>query len=272
MRRRLGFHSGIETIDYGKTLMLNGVKVSLHPAGHVLGSAQVRLEYRGEVWVVSGDYKLDPDPTCSPFESVPCATFVTESTFGQPIYRWPAPNRVFEEINGWWRSNSSEGKPSLLYAYSLGKAQRVLAGLDPQIGEIYTHESVESINRDYRDSGVALPKTRSVRNAPKTTEWGSAIVLAPPAVRTSTWPRRFSRAVTAFASGWMVLPGAAERQAVDRGFTLSDHADWPGLLTAIQSTGAKQIWIVHGEGKSLAQELRRRGLEARQIDLREQGN
>lgn len=138
-RERLGaWGAGLESMPYGDTRTINGVRVSFHPAGHILGSAQVRLEYRGEVWVVSGDYKTDPDPTCAPWEPVRCHTFITESTFGLPIYRWPSQQQVFAEINAWWAANAAAGQVSLLCAYALGKAQRLLAGLDPSIGPILT--------------------------------------------------------------------------------------------------------------------------------------
>jgi putative mRNA 3-end processing factor len=268
LRRRLKYCSGIETAEYGETVTFNGVRVSLHPAGHILGSAQVRVEHRGEVWVVSGDYKLEPDPTCAPFEPVPCHTFVSECTFGLPVYRWPAQGEVLAAIEAWWRANREAGRASLLYTYALGKAQRVLAALDGPGDDIYiyAHEAVERVNRDYRESGVNLPRTRSARNAPASTDWSRALVLAPPTVRGSRWPERFGGAATAFASGWMVLRGAAGRHAVDRGFILSDHADWPGLLSAIESTRAERVWLAHGESEVLARELGRRGLEVRDID------
>src|SRR5262249_30997703 len=156
LRTRLGPDARIDTIPYGSAVEHRGVRVSLHPAGHILGSAQVRLEHRGQVWVVSGDYKLGPDPTCTPFEPVRCHAFVTESTFGLPVYSWPAPAEVFAGIHAWWRGNQEEGKASLLCGYALGKAQRLLAGLDPDVGPIYLHGAVAKLTRDYRDSGVLL--------------------------------------------------------------------------------------------------------------------
>jgi putative mRNA 3-end processing factor len=156
LRARLGEDTAIEGVSYGEAVSLNGVHVSLHPAGHVLGSSQVRLENRGEVWVVSGDYKLEPDATCAAFEPVRCHTFLTESTFGLPIYRWQPQTRVFEQINAWWKSNQEKGKASLLFAYALGKAQRVLAGVDSSIGPIYTHGAVEKLTQVYRAAGIPL--------------------------------------------------------------------------------------------------------------------
>src|SRR5688500_4586319 len=190
LRARLEPGSSIRGLEYGQQISLNGTTISLHPAGHILGSAQVRIEHGGEVWVVSGDYKTDPDPTCRPFESVRCHTFVSESTFGLPIYRWPAQAEVFDEINAWWRGNADAGRASLLYAYSLGKAQRLLAGLDPSIGPILTHGAVERINAVYRAEGVALPATTYAGDASTRSSRDRAIVIAPPSAAGSVWTRR----------------------------------------------------------------------------------
>jgi putative mRNA 3-end processing factor len=262
LRTRLGDDAVIDALDYGEAVDVRGVRVSLHPAGHILGSAQVRLEHRGEVWVVSGDYKLDRDPTCAPFEPVRCHTFVTESTFGLPIYRWPAQDEVVGDINAWWRQNREEGKATLLFGYALGKAQRLLAGLDAGIGPIYTHGAVEKLSRDYRDSGVALPPTTYVGDVPRGTDWGGALIVAPPSAHGTAWTRRFGTASTGFASGWMRIRGTRRRRAVDRGFVLSDHADWPGLLDAVRATGAERVWVTHGYVGVLVRWLREQGIEA----------
>ena len=152
LRARLG-DVALQSLAYGERLLVNDVAISLHPAGHVLGSAQVRLEHRGEVWVVSGDYKLEHDATCAPFETVKCDQFITEATFGLPVYRWLPTELVFEEINDWWRRNREEGKASVLFAYSLGKAQRIMSGIDASIGPIYTHGAVERLTQAYRRRG-----------------------------------------------------------------------------------------------------------------------
>ncbi len=271
-RERLGqFAARVETIPYGATRLINGVHVSFHPAGHILGSAQIRLEHQGEVWVVSGDYKTDPDPTCAPWEPVRCHTFITESTFGLPVYRWPSQQSVFADINSWWRDNADAGRVSLLYGYALGKAQRMLAGLDESIGPILTHGAVEKMTQCYRDAGIALPATTYATLAQKTDGWSRAIVVAPPSTDGSTWARRFGAYSAAFASGWMLVRGARRRRSVDRGFVLSDHVDWPQLLSAIDATGAERVWVTHGFTGPVVRWLQEHGLDARAIATRFEG-
>ena len=270
LQLRLGGTGAVEALPYGERRLLGGVSVSLHPAGHILGSVQVRLEAGGEVWVVSGDYKTDPDPTCRPFEPVRCHTFISESTFGLPIYRWPAQSEVFSEINAWWRANADAGRASLLSGYALGKAQRLIAGLDPSIGAILTHGAVEKINAAYRAAGVALPATTYAGDADRDAS-RRAIVIAPPSAAGSVWARRFGNASNAFASGWMRVRGARRRRSLDRGFTLSDHADWPGLLGAIAATGAERVWVTHGFTGPVVRWLEEQGLEARAVATRFEG-
>ena len=271
VRARAGADAAIESVVYGKAVDIGGVRVSFHPAGHILGSAQVRLEMGGEIWVVSGDYKLSADPTCVPFEPVQCHTFVTESTFGLPIFRWPEPNDVLAEINAWWRSNQQAERASVLFAYPLGKSQRVLAGVDRSIGPIYTHGAVEAFNRLYRECGIALPATEYARGAPLNTDWSRGLILAPPMAKTSPWLRRFGNFSTGLASGWMRIRGTRRRQSIDRGFVLSDHADWSGLLTAIRSSGAGRVWVTHGYRAQLARWLEENSLEAHTIDTQYEG-
>jgi putative mRNA 3-end processing factor len=262
LRARLGDIS-LQTLDYGERVVHNGVTVSLHPAGHVLGSAQVRMEYQDEVWVASGDYKIEPDATCAPFEPVRCDTFITESTFGLPIYRWQPQAEIYAEINDWWRANAEEGRASVLYCYAFGKAQRILSGLDPGTGPIFCHGAVEPLNRVYREGGVALPDTLLVSEASGGKEaFRDALVLAPPSAGGSSWIRRFGDYSDAFASGWMQLRGARRRRAVDRGFVLSDHADWPGLMSAIAATGAGRVIVTHGQVGVMVRWLQQNGLEA----------
>lgn len=261
LRARLGDIS-LQPLAYGETVEHRGVRVSLHPAGHVLGSAQVRIEHRGEVWVVSGDYKVEPDATCAPFEPVRCHCFITESTFGLPIYRWPPQQEVFAEINAWWAANAAAGRPSLLLGYSFGKAQRLLSGVDASIGPIVVHGAVEPVNRAYRAAGVALPATRLVSEVADKADLRRALVLAPPSVQGSAWRRRFASASDAFASGWMRLRGTRRRRGVDRGFVLSDHADWPGLMQAIAATGAGRVIVTHGYEAVLVRWLQQQGLQA----------
>jgi putative mRNA 3-end processing factor len=261
LRARLG-EITLQSLAYGEAVDIGGVRLSLHPAGHVLGSAQVRLEHGGEVWVISGDYYLsgvdDANPTCPPFEPQRCDVFVTESTFGLPIYRWRPQAETLAEVNAWWAANAAAGRPSLLMAYSFGKAQRLLAGVDASIGPIVVHAAVESVNAAYRAAGVALPATTPIDGA----DLKRALVVAPPAVHGSAWVRRLGDFGDAFASGWMQLRGARRRQGVDRGFVLSDHADWPGLQRAIGATGAARVIVTHGYEAVMVRWLREQGLDA----------
>jgi putative mRNA 3-end processing factor len=226
------------------------------------------MEHGGEVWVVSGDYKLEPDPTCAPFQPVACNTFITESTFGLPIYRWPREGDVLAGIANWWAGNQQAGKASMLFAYSLGKAQRVLAGIDRTVGPIYTHGAVENFCRLYRLAGIALAPTTHAAAAPEGTDWSRALILAPPSANGSPWMRRFGPLSTAFVSGWMRIRGARRRRSLDRGFVLSDHADWPGLMSAVRETGASRVWVTHGYRAPVAEWLRRQGLDAQAVDTR----
>ena len=261
LRTRLG-EINLQTLPYGEKLIHNGVTISLHPAGHVLGSSQVRLAYRGEVWVASGDYKVEPDATCTPFEPVRCDTFITESTFGLPIYRWQPQQQIYDDINNWWRTNAANGRASVLFCYSFGKAQRILSGVDPSIGPIICHGSAEPLNRVYRDAGVALPPTQLVTEITDKASLKQALVLAPPSAGGTPWIKRFGDYSDAFASGWMLLRGARRRRAVDRGFVLSDHADWPGLMQAIKQTEAPRIIVTHGQIGVMVRWLQQNGLEA----------
>ena len=289
LRARLG-EIDLQALEYGAVVDHFGVRVSLHPAGHVLGSAQVRLEHRGRVWVASGDYFVagaaddarEDNASCAPFEPVRCDVFITESTFGLPIYRWAPQRDTFAAINNWWAANADAGRASLLLGYSFGKAQRILMGVDPSIGPIVVHGAVEPLNRAYRAGGVALPATQvlaplsdrsSAKSSPKRVDRAErdqaalalkrALVIAPPSVQNSAWARRFGADTSdAFASGWMQLRGARRRRSVDRGFVLSDHADWPGLQRAIRATGAQRVIVTHGYEAVMVRWLREQGLEA----------
>jgi putative mRNA 3-end processing factor len=271
LRARIGAEGAVETLDYGEPVSMNGVRVSLHPAGHILGSAQVRMEAGGEVWVVTGDYKLEPDPTCTPFETVACDTFVTESTFGLPIYRWPAEADVLADIRSWWDTNQQAGKASVLFAYSLGKAQRVLAGIQAPAGPIFTHGAVENFCRLYREAGIALAPTTHAIAAPAGTDWTHALIVAPPSANGTPWMRRFGPFSTGFVSGWMRIRGARRRRSLDRGFVLSDHADWPGLMSAVHGSGASRVWVTHGYRVQVVDWLKQQGLAAEAVETRFEG-
>jgi putative mRNA 3-end processing factor len=271
LRLRVGSAMKIDTVAYGEAIHINGVRVSLHPAGHVLGSAQVRIEHRGQVAVVTGDYKTEPDRTCSPYELVKCHLFVTESTFGLPIYRWRPESEIFDQIHAWWRGNQEQGKTSLLIGYALGKAQRALSGLDASVGPIFLHGAVKRVTDAYRESGVELPPTQQVWEVTRGYDWSKAIVIAPPSAAATAWTRRFGDQSTAFMSGWMAIRGARRRRAVDRGFVLSDHVDWPALLGAIEASEAERVWVTHGYSAAVVRYLQELGKDARVLPTRWEG-
>ena len=264
LRARLGQGITLQSLAYGQEVTHMGVRVSLHPAGHVLGSAQVRLQHAGQTWVASGDYRVAPDATCAPFEPVRCDVFITESTFGLPIYRWRPDAEVFAEINAWWAGNVAAGRASVLLCYSFGKAQRILSGVDSSIAPIIVHAAVQTLNAAYRTAGVVLPETRLVSEVSDPADFRRALVLCPPGAVTaaSPWVKRFGDFSDAFASGWMQLRGARRRAGYDRGFVLSDHADWPGLMGAIGATGASRVIVTHGSVPVLVRYLSTQGLEA----------
>lgn len=248
--------------EYNEKFVVNNVVFSLHPAGHIIGSSQVRVEHKGEVWVFSGDYKLEDDGVSTPFEAVKCHTFITECTFGIPPFKWMPQNQVFQNINQWWSNNREDGKTSVLFGYSLGKAQRLLKYLDPSIGEIYTHGAIENMTEVIR-AQVQFPATTLITRETKKKDLLGNIVLAPPSAHGSTWIRKMVPFVTASASGWMAFRGARHRRAIDKGFVLSDHCDWEGLLTAIKSTGAEKIIATHGYTEIFSPYLREQGYDAR---------
>ncbi|MBS1704897.1 MAG: ligase-associated DNA damage response exonuclease [Armatimonadetes bacterium] len=252
LQRRLEPGAQIFPLEYGQTMTHNGVKVTLHPAGHVLGSAQVRVELDGEIWVVSGDYKTESDVTCSPFELVRCHTFITETTFGLPVYRWEPQSTIFDKINTWWRNNQIAGKSSVIFAYALGKSQRILGGIDPSIGPIILHGAVVPLTEVYRQQGIELPITYSVTDFPADLKKSDALVIAPPSAAGTPWMRRFEPYSDAMASGWMRVRGIRRRRALDRGFVLSDHVDWPSLIATIKATGAESVFTTHGYADTVA--------------------
>ena len=267
LRIRMGEKANLEFQPLGQPLTIGGVSVTFYPAGHILGSAQVKIERDGYSIVVSGDYKRNPDPTCQPFEPVRCNTFITESTFGLPIYRWPDPKTVFDGINDWWRDNQAAGKASVLLAYSLGKAQRLLSGVDASIGKIYTHGAVEKLNAGYREAGVNLPDTPYVGEVDaKATDWTQSLIVAPPAAVGGPWAKRFGKISVAMASGWMQIRGTRRRRSMDRGFILSDHVDWNDLMQTIRDTEAENVWVTHGYSDIVVRHLREQGLNAKVVE------
>ncbi|MFP4570239.1 ligase-associated DNA damage response exonuclease [Rhodosalinus sp.] len=261
LRHRLG-DIALETVGYGETRRIGDAHVSFHPAGHVPGSAQIRVEVGGEVWVVSGDYKLASDGLSEPFEPVACHAFVSECTFGLPVFKWAPQAEVAAEINAWWAASVAEGRTPMLGAYALGKAQRLLALLDTAIGPVLTHGAVEEVTRVLRDQGYALPETVRVTPDLDPRDHPKALVLAPPSALSSAWARRFGATSTGFASGWMRLRGVRRRRAADRGFVISDHADWPALIEAITATGAERIFVTHGYTEIFSRWLTAQGWNA----------
>lgn len=263
LRRRLGEGAFIEGAPFGTTVRIGEVAVSFHPAGHILGSAQVRVEKDGEVWVFSGDYKRAADPTCEPFEPVACHTFITEATFALPIYRWDPSAAVAREVWEWWEANREAGRASVLFCYALGKAQRILGELARITDRtVFVHGSVEPLNEAYRSAGVEMLPTRPVAETTRGQSFAGELILAPPSAGGSTWMRRFGPTSTAFASGWMRVRGTRRRRGFDRGFVISDHADWPDLLSTIADTGAERVLTTHGYAGSLARYLNESGVSA----------
>ena len=265
LRMRMSPEAEFQFADYGQTISIGGVAVSFHPAGHMLGSAQVRLEYRGRVEVVTGDYKLGSDATCQSWQPLRCHLLVTESTFGLPVYRWPDQQSVFAAINQWWRDNREREQCSVLYGYAVGKSQRLIAGLDPEIGPIYCHGAVEKGNEAYRQTGVHLPPTMHTAKAEKSQRWAGAMVVAVPSAH-GPWLKRFGKTSTAMASGWMAIRGPRRRRSFDRGFVLSDHVDWPSLLAAVDACDPETVWVTHGYTAVVARYLKDKGRNAISLD------
>ncbi|MGB3491226.1 MAG: ligase-associated DNA damage response exonuclease [Elainellaceae cyanobacterium] len=261
LRKRLGETIDLHEVTYGNPLKLGETWVSFHAAGHVLGSAQVRIEHKDEVWVVSGDYKRCADPTCVPFEVVPCDVFISEATFGLPIYRWDSGEDICRRLYDWWQSDQE--RASILFCYAFGKAQRVLSELRKFTDRpVYVHGAIQTLNAIYREAGVPLLETISTSDMPRNHSYQGELILAPPSGHRSSWMKRFARPQTAFASGWMAVRGARRRRGYERGFVLSDHADWKGLIQTIVQTGAKKVYVTHGQTDVLSRYLQ----ECHEID------
>ncbi|MEM7260036.1 MAG: ligase-associated DNA damage response exonuclease, partial [Pseudomonadota bacterium] len=272
LKKRLGEDINICGVDYGQPFTLGEATVSLHPAGHVLGSAQVRVEHNGDVWVFTGDFKRDPDPSCEPFEVVPCQTFITEATFALPVYRWQPGPEVAGEIWQWWQSMQQAGRPCVLFCYALGKAQRVLSELTAHTDQaVHLHGAVNALTEIYRDAGIHMLPTVPVDLRDKSKHYQGELIIAPPGASGSTWMRRFPNAATGFCSGWMRIRGNRRRRGYDRGFVLSDHADWNGLLQTIEETGATEVLTTHGQASALIRLLNDKGVRARELETQYSG-
>jgi len=266
LRARLGARASLQGLPYGETVDCRGVRVSLHPAGHVLGSAQVRVEYGGEVWVVSGDYKREPDSTCAPFELVPCHTFITESTFALPIFQWAPATTVFTAMNQWWRQNQEAGRTSVIHAYSIGKAQRLLAGLDAAIGPMLAHPAVMEILPSYREAGRVLPPVLPATAENLIASRARGLLITPTVSGPADWMEALGPYAEAAASGWMLVSKFRRQRRRIRGFVLSDHVDWPSLIQTIDATGAEHILATHGFVQPLVRWLRATGRRADPLD------
>lgn len=262
---RLGKKAVVESLPFGTEKRIGDATVSFHPAGHILGSAQVRVEVAGEVWVASGDYNPAGDHSCETFEPVPCDTFITECTFGFPIYNWRSQEVVFGAINHWWATNAEKGIPTVLHAYSLGKAQRLLANVDPGIGPIYAHSAVLPFLPVYAGNGIQLPEVLEWSGDIPINALGKALILIPPAASGSGREPNIREAKFAMASGWMTTRSARKQSSFDEGFVLSDHADWKGILSAVEATGATQVLTTHGEDGALLRFLREKGKDCHSL-------
>ncbi len=271
LRSRLGNNISIQSMDYAEELSINGVRISLYPAGHIPGSAQVKLTYKDETWVVSGDYKTEDDALSPAFEAVKCDHFITESTFGLPVYRWPRQEDTYRQINEWWRKNLEAEKHSILYAYSLGKAQRVLQGLDENIGKIVVHPTVLELNQCLERSGYSLKQVSSIADI-EVTKDEKLFIIAPPGAAGGKWLNKFKKRSTAFASGWMAVRGQRRRMNTDKGFVMSDHADWDGLNQAVEATGAENIYVTHGYADTFSKWLVEKGYNAQVIKTEFEGD
>ncbi len=260
---RLG-EINLETMNYGESRMKNGVKITFYPAGHIPGSAQIRVEHKGEVWVVSGDYKTEDDGLCTPFEPVKCHSFISECTFGMPVYKWQPQLDIFKDINNWWLQNQSEGKTSVLAGYSLGKAQRILQNLDLTIGKVYTHGVIQNSNEALIRNGIQLNPTEHITPETSKEAIKGNMVICPPSAIGTPWMRKLNPYSFGYCSGWMAIRGAKRRRAADRGFVLSDHADWEGLISAIKATGCETAYLTHGYTASFSKYLQETGYDARE--------
>jgi putative mRNA 3-end processing factor len=264
LRARLGEQS-YQAVEWNEPLLVNGVKLSLHPAGHIIGSSQIRLEYGKEVWVVSGDYKTENDGISGAFEPVPCQVFITESTFGLPIYRWEKQAVLFERMRQWIQHNQQRQHNSILLAYSLGKAQRLLQALQPLEQPIYVHGAVWNMQEALRTAGFHLPPVERITPETPKDKLKSAIIIAPPGADDSPWIKKFAPYATGICSGWMQVRGNVRRRNADAGFALSDHADWPGLLEAVKATGAEKVFVTHGFQSAFSRFLSESGIPSTEI-------
>lgn len=266
LRKRIP-NANLKTFPYRQTFRMGDVDVSFHPAGHILGSSQVRIQYKDETWVFTGDFKRDLDLTCEPFEVVPCDVFISEATFSLPVYRWPDFRLEMKEVYDWWMKNREAGFNSVLCCYALGKAQRIIAGLRELTDEpIWVHGTVDELNQSYAKTGLSWPNVNKVPLESKE-KFKGAMILCPPSALGSTWNKRLTPRKIAFASGWMRLRGNRRRKGYERGFVISDHADWPSLIKTVEETGCKKVYFTHGNTESIVKYLNEKGISAYDLKL-----
>ena len=264
LKSRLGNDIAVQGAAYNEPLYINNVKVTLHPAGHIIGSAQVRLEYQGRITVISGDYKIQDDGLSTPFEPVRCHAFITESTFGLPIYNWLTVDQLNEQLKQWVYKNQSNGKTSVFIGYSLGKAQRIMKALDG-IAPIHVHYSIHKLNQAYESVGIKLPEYTVVDFSESVNHLNKSIVILPPSLSESNIIRKIPNRADAICSGWMQVRGARRWRSSDAGFAISDHADWGGLLTAVNATQAEKVYVTHGQTAVFAKYLNEKGIPAEEL-------
>ncbi|UYQ91839.1 ligase-associated DNA damage response exonuclease [Chitinophaga horti] len=265
LQLRLGKDISVQGAGYGETTLINGVEVSFHPAGHMIGSAQVKVTVQGQTWVASGDYKTENDGISGEFEPVKCHTFITESTFGLPIYTWKPQQQLFSNIRDWISANQAAGKNSVLLAYSLGKAQRIIYNLKDHVQKFMVHGAIYNGHQVLLEHGWNLPPVERITPDTPKSAYADAVIIAPPSAAGSTWMRRFNPYALGVCSGWMQVRGNMRRQNADAGFAISDHADWPGLLAAVKATGAEQVLATHGFSSTFARYLTEQGLKAGEV-------
>ncbi len=260
-----------ESVDWNETVYMNGVRVSLHPAGHIIGSSQIRIEHDGEIWVVSGDYKIENDGLSGQFEPVKCHSFITESTFGLPIYKWKTQQQIFDGVKTWIGKNQQAGKTSVLIAYSLGKAQRLLQPIAEMTDRIFVHGAVYNVHQALINAGWQLPAVKKVDSETTKEQLKGSVVIAPSGAEGSPWIKRFTPYEVGICSGWMQVRGNARRKNADAGFVLSDHADWEELLAACKATEAECVYTTHGFQSAFTRYLNENGIFSKEVKT-EYGN
>ncbi|MCK8479834.1 ligase-associated DNA damage response exonuclease [Psychroserpens algicola] len=264
LQHRIGKDISIESLPYHKERTINGVKVSFFPAGHIIGSAQIRLGYKGFIVVFSGDYKVKNDHLTAPFEPVKCHEFITESTFGLPIYNWSEETVLQQQMHDWVLHNQSINRTSICVGYSLGKAQRIMKLLDG-LSDIYVHSAIHNVNEAIKSSGIILPQTKLWTADTDKTSLQNQIVIVPPALLGSNMIKRIPNAATAICSGWMQIRGNRRWQSVDAGFPISDHADWNGLISAVKATEAEKVYVTHGSQATFSKYLNEIGINSEEV-------